>query len=75
MKGYKILALLKKVKKIEAGDKRVLINGLPCKVDFRIIADDLFEDTVCTLKEAIKELGEVKNCSIPNEGQSEQLNY
>ena len=74
MKAYKILALLERVQKMEAGDKRVLINGFPCKVDFRIISDDLFEDAVSALKETIEELEQVKNCSIPNVvGRSEQL--
>ena len=66
MKAYKILALLKRVEMLKAGDKRVLINGLPCKVDFRIIADDLFEDTVNALKSAMVELDKVKNCPIPD---------
>lgn len=64
MKAYKILALLEKVEKLKAGDKRVLINGFPCKVDFRMVADDLFEDVVSSLKDTIEELEQVKNCSI-----------
>ena len=61
MKAYKILALLKKVELLKAGDERVLINGYPCKVDYRIISDDLFEDTVNALKTAMIELDKIKS--------------
>ena len=70
MKAYKLIALLQRVEKLKAGDKRVLINGFPCKVDYRIIADDLFEDTVSAMKELIAMHEQVKNCSIPAVGQS-----
>lgn len=60
MKPYKVLALLKKVSLLKAGDRRVKVNGEPLKVDYRIVADDLFRDGLQSLEEALSELEAVK---------------
>lgn len=60
MKAYKVLALLKKVPLLKAGDIRVKVNGEPLKVDYRVVADDLFSDGLQSLEEALAELETVK---------------
>lgn len=60
MKAYKVLALLKKVPLLKAGDRRVKVNGEPFTVDYRVVADDLFSDGLQSLEEALSELEAVK---------------
>jgi len=36
--------------KMKAGDMRVLVNGRPLRVDFRIIAEENYQELLDTLK-------------------------
>ena len=40
-----------KAELIKAGDKRLLINGVPPKVDCRVVAEDNYQEILETLKE------------------------